>query len=173
MFWYYRKKLSHFGQNIWKYRLMNTVTASFNTTVRQMTEMPQQKMTEMFQRNKNPYSNMFVAVVGRHISLTLLIAKRISHGACFSALVLTEPAYALTFQSVSWQRFPGNWPCVLCFFTERRKRAFYAVQAQGEFAVCCAMSVWICRVLCDECMKGRVRQLRCVVMLGLFRTMSL
>jgi len=87
---------------------MNTVTASFNTTVRQMTEMPQQKMTEMFQRNKNPYSNMFVAVVGRHISLTLLIAKRISHGACFSALVLTEPAYALTFQSVSWQRFPGN-----------------------------------------------------------------
>jgi len=35
------KKLSHFGQNVSKYRLMNTVTASFNTTVRQMTEMSQ------------------------------------------------------------------------------------------------------------------------------------
>jgi len=34
-----RKKLNHFGQNVWKYRLKNTVVASFNTTVRQMTEM--------------------------------------------------------------------------------------------------------------------------------------
>jgi len=35
------KKLSHFGQNLSKYRLKNTVMASFNTTVRQMTEMLQ------------------------------------------------------------------------------------------------------------------------------------
>jgi len=28
-FWNDRKKLSHFGQNVWKYRLMNTVTVSF------------------------------------------------------------------------------------------------------------------------------------------------
>jgi len=34
-----RKKFSHFGQNVWKYILMNNVTTSFNTTVRQMTEM--------------------------------------------------------------------------------------------------------------------------------------
>ena len=33
------KKLSHLGQKIWKYRLRNTVTVGFNTTVRQMTEM--------------------------------------------------------------------------------------------------------------------------------------
>jgi len=25
------KKISHFGQNVWKYKLMNAVTASFNT----------------------------------------------------------------------------------------------------------------------------------------------
>jgi len=31
---------------------MNTVTASFDTTVRQMTEMSQQKMTEISQRKK-------------------------------------------------------------------------------------------------------------------------
>jgi len=42
-FWNDRKKLSHFGQNVWKYRLINTVTASFNTTLRQMTEMSQRK----------------------------------------------------------------------------------------------------------------------------------
>ena len=33
------KKLSHFGRNVWKCRLRNTVTVSFNTTVRQMTEI--------------------------------------------------------------------------------------------------------------------------------------
>jgi len=38
-FWNDRKELSHFGQNVWRYRLMNTVMVSFNTTVRQMTEM--------------------------------------------------------------------------------------------------------------------------------------
>jgi len=31
---------------------MKTVTASFNTTVRQLTEMSQQKVTEMYQRKK-------------------------------------------------------------------------------------------------------------------------
>jgi len=31
---------------------MNTVTASFNATVRQTTKMSQQKMTEMSQRKK-------------------------------------------------------------------------------------------------------------------------
>jgi len=34
---------------------MSTVTASFNTTVRQMTEMSQQKMTAMSQWKKNSY----------------------------------------------------------------------------------------------------------------------
>jgi len=42
-FWNDWKKLSHFSQNVWKYRLLNTVTASFNTNVRQMTEMYQRK----------------------------------------------------------------------------------------------------------------------------------
>ena len=46
---------SHFGQNVWKHRLKNTATPSFNTPVRQMTEMFQwlkwlsKIMTEMFQ----------------------------------------------------------------------------------------------------------------------------
>jgi len=49
------KTLSHFDQNVWKYRLMNIATVSFNTTVRQMTEMFQwpkylsKKLTEVFQ----------------------------------------------------------------------------------------------------------------------------
>jgi len=38
----------------WKYWLMNTVTISFNTTVWEITEMSQQKMTEMPQRKKKP-----------------------------------------------------------------------------------------------------------------------
>jgi len=33
------KKSSHFGQNVWKYKLMSTDTVSFNITMRQMTEM--------------------------------------------------------------------------------------------------------------------------------------
>jgi len=40
-----RKKLSYFGQSARKYKLMNTVMASFNTIVRQMTEMSQRKNT--------------------------------------------------------------------------------------------------------------------------------
>jgi len=35
------QKLSHFGQNVWKYRLISTVAAGFDTTVRQMTEKSQ------------------------------------------------------------------------------------------------------------------------------------
>ena len=38
-FWNDREKLRYFVQNIWKYRIKNNVMASFNTTVRQMTEM--------------------------------------------------------------------------------------------------------------------------------------
>jgi len=38
-FWNDWKKLSHFGQNIWKYKLKITVMASFNATVGQMTEI--------------------------------------------------------------------------------------------------------------------------------------
>jgi len=38
-FWNERKNVSHFGQNVWKYGLKNTVTVSFYTTARQMTEM--------------------------------------------------------------------------------------------------------------------------------------
>jgi len=34
-----KKKLSHFGQNVSKYRLKNTSIASFNTIVKQMIEM--------------------------------------------------------------------------------------------------------------------------------------
>jgi len=47
-----QKKLSHFSQKVKKYTLMNTVTASFDRTVRQMTKMLHKKMTEMSQRNK-------------------------------------------------------------------------------------------------------------------------
>ena len=42
-FWNDWIKWSHFGQNVWKYRLMNTVTASFNKSVRQTSEMSSQK----------------------------------------------------------------------------------------------------------------------------------
>jgi len=38
-FWNDQKQLSHFGQNVWKYRLKNTATASVTATVRQMTEI--------------------------------------------------------------------------------------------------------------------------------------
>jgi len=44
---------SHFSLNVWKYRLMNTVMASFHTTVRQM--------TKMFQRKRNPRAAKFPA----------------------------------------------------------------------------------------------------------------
>ena len=46
-FWNDQKKLSQYGRNVWKYRLMDTVMASFNITVRQMSEMFQRK-TEQF-----------------------------------------------------------------------------------------------------------------------------
>ena len=40
------KKYSHFGQHVWKSRLLNTAMTSFNTTVRQLTKMSQQIVTE-------------------------------------------------------------------------------------------------------------------------------
>jgi len=46
------EKTSHFGQNVGKYNLMNTGTASFNETVRQKTEFFQQKITEMSRRKR-------------------------------------------------------------------------------------------------------------------------
>jgi len=56
-FWNDWKKLSHFGQILWKYRLENNVMASFETTVRQITEMFQcpkcvSKMTKMCSEKK-------------------------------------------------------------------------------------------------------------------------
>jgi len=47
LFWNDRNKLSQFGQKVWKYRLMNIFTASFNTIVRKMTEMSQQRALAM------------------------------------------------------------------------------------------------------------------------------
>jgi len=53
------EKLSHFGQNFWKYRPRNTVAASFNTTVRQMTKMFQQKLLKCFsEKNSIIYCNI-------------------------------------------------------------------------------------------------------------------
>ena len=57
-----RKKLSHFGQNVWKHELMNTVTASFNATAIQVTKMSQRKKKQIqhshypCQKNKKPIS---------------------------------------------------------------------------------------------------------------------
>ena len=52
------KKLSHFGQNVWKYRLQNTVMVSFNTTVRQMTKMFQRKKTSLVPQKWLEYSRL-------------------------------------------------------------------------------------------------------------------
>ena len=49
--------------NVWKYRLMNTVAESFNTTVRQMTEMSKRKKTA---------ANISVASVS-YFTLALLV----------------------------------------------------------------------------------------------------
>jgi len=38
-FWNDWRKFSHFGQNVQKYKLINTVMATFRTTVRQMTKI--------------------------------------------------------------------------------------------------------------------------------------
>jgi len=61
-FWNDWKILSHFGQNVWKYRLKNTVMVSFDTTVRQMTEMFQcpkclsKKWPKCFSEKKQAYT---------------------------------------------------------------------------------------------------------------------
>jgi len=46
------KKISHFGHNVWKCRLMNTVMASFHTTAKQMTKMSQQKNWQNLQPSR-------------------------------------------------------------------------------------------------------------------------
>ena len=46
-----RKKLSQFSHNVLKYRLLNTVTASSNTTMGQMTEMSQNKWPKCLKTN--------------------------------------------------------------------------------------------------------------------------
>ena len=49
-FWNDRTKLSHFGQNVWRGRLLNTVTASFNITVRKWPKFLSKPMTEMLKK---------------------------------------------------------------------------------------------------------------------------
>jgi len=51
-FWNDLKKSSNFGQNFWKYRRMNTVMTTFDTTVRQMTEMFQSSKCHSKKRPK-------------------------------------------------------------------------------------------------------------------------
>ena len=51
-FWNHWKKLSHFSQNVWKHKLTNTVMVSFNTTMRKMTKMFQQKWPKCFSEKK-------------------------------------------------------------------------------------------------------------------------
>jgi len=46
-FWNDRKKLSHFSQNVSKYRIKHTFMVSFNTTVRQMIEMLKRKKKQV------------------------------------------------------------------------------------------------------------------------------
>jgi len=48
-----KKQLSQFGHNVWKSRLVNTVTASFNTVTGQMTEMSQRKKSRMLRNHAN------------------------------------------------------------------------------------------------------------------------
>ena len=53
------RKLSPFGLNVWKYRLKNTVTASFDRTVRQMTKTSQQKNDRNVSAKKKKNSLQF------------------------------------------------------------------------------------------------------------------
>jgi len=64
-FWNDQEKLSHFGQNVWKQRLKNTVTASFSTTVRQMTELFQQKNDRNVSAKKKTVHNTVAAALAR------------------------------------------------------------------------------------------------------------
>ena len=51
------KKLSQFGHNVWKGKLVKTVTASFNTIMGKMTEMSQRKKeTQATSTGKNGVS---------------------------------------------------------------------------------------------------------------------
>ena len=51
-FWNNLKNLSHFSQNVWNYRLMNTAVVSFNTTVRQMTKISLKKWLKCLSKKK-------------------------------------------------------------------------------------------------------------------------
>jgi len=53
-----RTKLGHFGQKVWNYKLTNTVTARFYTTVRQMTDMSQQKNDRNVSAKKKQSTNI-------------------------------------------------------------------------------------------------------------------
>ena len=52
-FWNEWQTFSHFSRNVWKYRLMNTVTVSFDITARQMTEMSLQKWLKCLGEKKS------------------------------------------------------------------------------------------------------------------------
>ena len=77
-FWNDWIKWSHFGQNVWKYRLMNTVTASFNKSVRQTSEMSSQKKTQSLGQLLKTPAVIYVQAVERlewhrrtrHVSLS-------------------------------------------------------------------------------------------------------
>jgi len=53
-FWNDRKKFSHSGRNVWKYRLMNTVTASFDTIVTAETSQRKKQATGVYSGGQFP-----------------------------------------------------------------------------------------------------------------------
>jgi len=69
-FWKDRKKLSQFGQNVRKGRLVNTVSANFNTIIRQVAEMSQRK------EKRFESINNFLKIGNRlHVTLRILNPK--------------------------------------------------------------------------------------------------
>jgi len=100
-FWNDRKKSNHFGENVWKYRLMNTAVASFNTTVRQMTEMSQ---WPKFFSNK----------------ITKMTSEKKQKGQFWSKVPVERQLYKKRWRPLNWS-IKSSTLRVLCFYFLRTR----------------------------------------------------
>jgi len=74
-FWNDWQKLSQFGHNVWKGRLVNTDMACINTVVGKMTKMSQRKTKPRLEARSSPIPNIILKLLVENWTLTNLFPR--------------------------------------------------------------------------------------------------
>jgi len=132
-FWNDRKNVSHFGQNVWKHRLKNTVEASFNITVRQMTEMFQ--WPNFLSKNDRNVSKQ----VGSMANLRNTVVWPTFAGCTVMlSLILIKKHQVFVWSEKPWRKQDTASAFLRCFERQKRSLNYLSVSQTAVTAHCIA-----------------------------------